>query len=352
MGRGPVAGRPTLQQVAERAGVSVATASRALAQRGRVASATQVAVNRAARALGYLTVPRNGAIGTGDELVQQRVGIVAVGLRGQFTGHVVEGVEAMAADTAGCVVTTTGGDPARERRRLRALLRDATIGGVVVIGGLEMSAADTHELVTIVDEYARSGKRLVFCGRSAVGDRKPERVVDYDNRGGARTAMTYLLGHGHRDILFVRGPEGYPASDARAAGYADACAAFGITPNEQRVRVVSRDRRGGYAATQAALADGTHFTAILGECDWIAVGALAALADAALDVPGDISVMGFDDMWLCEDLRVPLTTVHVPFREIGNAAADMVLAPDTPNRDLQRVAGTHLVVRASVAPLR
>lgn len=350
MGRRAVTGRPTLAQVAEQAGVSIATASRALARRGRVSPDTTDAVDRAARRLGYRVTDPEVAGGAAVAL-RRRVAVLVGGMHSELTEGVVEAVAALSGDAVGTVVAVTGGDADREFHLLGELLADPGICGVVVVGGAETTPATSPRLARILAGHARQGRRLVFCGRPPLDDRLPERVVDYDNRGGARVAVTHLLGNGHRDILFVRGPEGYHASDARAAGYRDALTSFGLGVDPRLVRVASRDRRGGQEAIRAALHDGPSFTAVFADCDWMAVGALAALADAGIDVPGTVSVMGFDDMRASEDLRVPLTTMHIPFGDIAATAAQMVLGPDVPNRELRRTLGAHLVIRKSVAPL-
>ncbi|MER5338461.1 LacI family DNA-binding transcriptional regulator [Micromonospora sp. NPDC002717] len=345
MGRARLAGKPTLREVADRAGVSIATASRAMTGRGQVSAATAVAVSRAAKQLGYAV----------DDVRarrrERRLAVIVGSLSGLFVDQIVEAVEAVnGAGTTGCVVATTGDDPVRELTQLRSLLEDPTVSAVVVAGGRWSSAGYVQDLAALVREYAVADKPLVFCGRPAVDAGSPGLVVNYDNVGGAAAAMSYLLSHGHRDVLFVRGPLGFSTSDARARGFEQACAEFGVEVNPALVRIGSRDRRTGVEAVRAALQDGPAFTAVFGECDLIALGALAALEDAGIAVPEQMSVIGFDDMLLSADLRVPLTTVHVPFGDVGYTAARMALQPDRANREGKLVAGTHLVIRKSVLP--
>lgn len=351
MGRVKVEGKVTLQLVAERAGVSVATASRALAGRGQVSPTTVAAVTRAATQLGYRTAPAP-APAPGDG---QRVAVVTAGLNAQFVDQILEGVnDAADGSIQGCVVATTQGDPTRELGILRDFLADPTVSGAIVTGGRWSHPETAEQLAALAGEFARAGKPLVFCGRPALPGGLPRFVVDYDNVGGARAAGAYLLSLGHRDILFVRGPLGFTTSDARADGVREAFAEFGMAWRDDLVKIGQRDRRTGYDGVTAALAAGAEFTAVLGECDLIAAGAMAALADRDIRVPDEVSVIGFDNMLLSQDLRVPLTTVEVPFREIGRSAARLALGPDQPNREDHQMAGTHLVVRDSVrhSPVR
>lgn len=346
MGRNRVASRPTLQQVADQAGVSIATASRALSGRGQVSPATQAEVFRTAKSLGY-------QFAEGRERRRiQRLAVVVAGSATQLTGELVDGIERVSGDSLpGCIVASTGGDPALELAHLRLLLDDPAIGAVILAGGRWTSDTYCAELADVLSAYEAVGKPLVFCGRPPL-DGLPAQSVDYDNVGGARAAATYLLGLGHRDILFVRGPEGFTTSDARTQGFLDGCEGFGVAVDPALIHVGERSRMTGYDAVRKALADGLQFTAVLGECDPIAAGAMAALQEAGHRIPEDFSVMGFDDIRLSADFRVPLTTVHVPFHDIGHTAARMALRPDDDtDRDPRMVAGTHLVVRASTGPV-
>lgn len=345
MGRVRVAGRPTLQQVADEAAVSIATASRALSGGGQVAPATVTAVRQAAARLGYVVdgparAPRRDT----------RVAVVVGTLAGAFIDPITETVAAVSGETVGCVVATTRDDPEREVAQLRLLLRDPGVSGVVVAGGRWTSAAQDRELAALVREYAALDKPLVFCGRPAIEPGVPEVAVDYDNSGGAAAAMAHLYSQGHTEVLFIRGPVGFSTSDARARGYEQARADLGLDLDPRLVRTGQRDRRTGVEAIRSALRDGVAFTAVFGECDLIAVGALAALGEAGIAVPEEVSVIGFDDISFAADLRVPLSTVHVPFREVGHTAARLAMAPDHANREAAMVAGTHLVVRGSVRP--
>ncbi|MGD7706594.1 LacI family DNA-binding transcriptional regulator [Microlunatus sp. Y2014] len=342
MGRNRRIDRPTLQDVADQAGVSIATASRALTGRGQVAPATLTRVRGVARTLGY-------ELTEGRELVRtERLALVVAGSATLLAGEIIDGVEHVTGD-AGCVVATTGGDPARELLHLRRMLDDPTISAVIVAGGRWTSDSYCAELTEVLVAYQSVGKSLVFCGRPQLAG-LPTRTVDYDNEGGARAAATYLLGQGHRDILFIRGAEGFTTSDARTSGFRKACADFGVIVEPALVHVGERSRQTGYNAVRQALAADLQFTAVMGECDPIAAGAMAALQEAGRRIPEDCSVIGFDDLRLSEDFRVPLTTVHVPFHDIGHTAAGLALRPAEPDRDPRMVAGTHLVVRESTAP--
>lgn len=329
--------RPTLTDVAERAGVSTATASRALTGRSRVASATAAAVKLAAQQLGYVdSSPRGGRVAV---------------LTGGYTSQLVEAITAAGQDddTPGTVVVTSGRELTRELGQLTSLLTDPGIAAVILAGGRWNTEPENSLLRDMVEAYRTAGKPLVFCGRPALGERCPELVVDYDNRGGGRAAAAFLAGQGHRRILVLRGPIGFTTSDERVAGFLDGCREFGV---EVATRVGYRGRDSGVAGVESALAEGVEFTAVFGESDQLAVGAMAVLRRVGRAVPDDVSVMGFDDMRFTEDLQVPLTTVRVPFVDVGRTALSLALDRAEKDRATHVVAGTHIVVRESTAPVR
>nr|WP_159087431.1 LacI family DNA-binding transcriptional regulator [Tessaracoccus timonensis] len=334
--------QPTLQQVAALSGVSLATASRALSGRGAVAATTASNVLAAARKLGYTFDDEGeGAI--------RRVAVVASQISSQFVTEVVQGIQDEAAEaTMGCVFVSTGGSPESEVEALRRLLLDAQLAGVVLTGGGRTGVVE-ESFRGVVEEYRKHRTPLVFCGRPAISDDLPEMVIDYDNLGGARAAASYLFSQGHRDILFLRGPKGFSSSDLRAQGFLAACEEFGIKPNPALVRFGERNKLSGLTLARAAMREGVRFTAVFGECDLLALGAMEAVRSEGLSVPRDVSIIGFDDMTFAEDFPIPLTTVHVPFRDLGRTAARMLLGGPEPNRAAHRLAGTHLVIRESVA---
>jgi len=329
--------RPTLIDVAARAGVSTATASRALSGRSRVASTTAAAVKLAAQQLGYVDS-------------SPRAGRVAV-LTGGYTSQLVEAVSSVTQgdeDAPGTVVVTSGRDLTHEIAQLSSLLTDPGISAVIIAGGRWDREPENTLLREMIGDYRTAGKPLVFCGRPALAPGCPELVVDYDNHGGGRAAAAFLAGQGHRQVLLLRGPLGFTTSDQRVAGFLEGCHEFGV---EVATQIGHRGRDSGVAGLEAALAAGTRFTAVFGESDQLAVGAMAVLAQIGRRVPEDVSVMGFDDMRFTEDLRVPLTTVRVPFVDVGRTALALALDQDQVDRATHVVAGTHIVVRQSTAPL-
>jgi DNA-binding LacI/PurR family transcriptional regulator len=173
--------------------------------------------------------------------------------------------------------------------------------------------------------------------------------IGVDQAAGSRLATEHLLALGHRRIQHLAGPERYLEAAARRTGFADAMARAGVTPGATLTGDWSA--ASGFAAA-ADLDPAT--TAVVAANDQMAIGLLAALADAGRTVPGDISVVGFDDVPEAAYVRPALTTVHQDFALVGRRAVEALLAQLAPAADgegapLETTIPPRLVVRASTA---
>jgi LacI family transcriptional regulator len=176
-----------------------------------------------------------------------------------------------------------------------------------VVAGGNLSELPGHPQV-----FETYRTKLVTVGRHGLAHPS----VRVDNVAATRSATVYLVGLGHRRIAFIGGPEGSSTAQDRLLGYRRAMAEADLTRCE---RGTDFDERGGYDATRSLL-DEMLPTAVLCANDRMAFGAYAALADAGLSVPGDVSVVGFDDVPMASFVRPTLTTVAVPTYELGQAA--------------------------------
>jgi LacI family transcriptional regulator len=182
--------------------------------------------------------------------------------------------------------------------------------------------------------------------------------------GGTRAAGEYILSLGHRDVLVLGveppaadlgGPDPDGVTGRRLRGYREAFAAVGARIDDDRVMVGPASIDGGIAILNSAWEDGLRPTAILAMSDAMAIGAMRALRDLRLDIPGDVSVVGFDDIDLAPHVDPPLTTVHQPIRRKGEEAVRLLLSV-VERRDLakpeHRRLETRLIVRDSTGPVR
>lgn len=340
----------TIRDVAAEAGVSVATVSRALAGNYPVSAATRARVMAAVDSLHYAMNVHAKAL---SGRVAGPIALVIKDITGPSLAHVAAGVEQQAAARGRLsLVCATHDDPDRESDLVQ-LMREQHAGAVVLVGGAVQD--DTYH--QRMAQYARAldavGSRLVLVGRPPLRDGSPVTVVEYDNRGGAFQATDHLLTAGHRRILFLGGIPHLSTAEERKDGYLHALRAHGV-PHDSELDIPGPYTRvSGYKRTREALATGLDFTAIFTGTDMVATGALAALREAGLDVPGDISLVGFDDVPFAADLTPALTTIRVPYEDLGRAAVRLAL--DREERlaaDDHVVLSTQLMIRQSVRTLQ
>ena len=291
------------------------------------------------------------------------VAILLDHLTSPFHNRVASGVEQEAAEQGRmCLISTTGGDPARELALIE-MLRARNTEAVVLIGGV----FDTPEYRSRIGRVARlldaSGSRLVLAGRPAPTPGLPVSIVEYDNEGGAYAAISYLLSMGHTRIAYLgpipRSPPSPPGSTATDVpwthGIAKDPALLFTTP----AGVESRNL--GYGAMRTLLDQGVEsgsprlpFTALFCYDDLVAAGAMAALRERGVSVPEDVSVVGYNDEPTALDVVPALTTVHISHIDLGRAALRLVLNhgnPQTVTLGDHISIATYLVIRDTVRRL-
>ncbi|WP_347877209.1 LacI family DNA-binding transcriptional regulator [Streptomyces sp. 8K308] len=333
--------------MAARAGVSVATVSRILSGTYPNAPATRGRVMRAVRELDYVANPHaRGLAGVRPK----SVAIVVNSVTSPHYAHVAQGVQEQAA-AAGrlCIVGTTGGDPERELDMVH-LMREEHVEAVILVGNVVADDAYRQRMTNYARALALVGSRLVLCGRPPMGPEIPAVVVEYDNTAGAHAATSHLLSAGHRRVLFLGRRPGYTTQESRIAGYREALAAHRV-PHDPGLEVDgTMERHEGHRMMRERLDAGPRdFTAVFAVNDLIAAGAREALRERGLCIPGDVSMVGFDDLPPAAD--IDLTTVHVPHRELGHTAVRLALGGDPPDTPRHVVLGTHIIVRDSVRPV-
>jgi LacI family transcriptional regulator len=343
--------RATVQEVAEAAGVSTATVSRVLNGNYPVATETRRKVEQAVRSLGYVVNAHARAL-AGSRT--RTVGIIVQDIIDPFYTFIAHGVQRQAAEDGKlCLLCSTYGVVGGELDLIDAL-HEQRADAVILVGGGVDDPAYRRKLADRARALGREGAWLVLCGRPPLEAGVPAGVVDYDNTGGAHAITDYLLGLGHRRILYVGGPEQLSAHQARVAGFRRAHASRGLEVDERLIQPGTFSRRFGYERVAQLLRDGSagEFTAVFGANDGVAVGVMQALREAGLRVPQDVSVVGYDDIPLAAEVTPALTTVHLPLEQMGREAVRLAVAlrgeSDGPT-DTRHV-GTHVVIRDSTAP--
>ncbi len=326
----------TIHDIARECGVNVSTVSRALNGSYGVNDETRQKVLDVARRLNYVPNRVARGLATGRS---QSLALLISDIRNPFFAEVARGAED-AAFAAGYDLILGNADLDRERqmRYLRSLVAKRVDGLIInSVSGLEESE---------VDELLDYGIPIVLLNRS--DNVQSISTVSGDNFEGGYLAGQYLIGLGHRNIAHLSGPKQHGNLTERAKGFLKAVHQAGDT-----VRAVvlhgDQNQLGGYLLTRKLLASQPAVTAISTANDAMAFGVIRALLEHGKKIPADISLVGFDNLELAAILQPPLTTVHQPKYEMGEAAVQILLRqiarPESGPE--HRVLGVQLVERES-----
>ncbi|WP_217710539.1 LacI family DNA-binding transcriptional regulator [Streptomyces sp. NA04227] len=344
--------RATVTDVARVAGVSTATVSRVMNGSSPVAAATRERVQAAMAELGFVVNAHARALAG---VSNRTVGIVVNDVVSPFYAYIAHGVEREAArGDRLCLVCCTQGDPQRELAFID-LLHERRADAVILVGGSTDDRDYRDELRRRAQRLSLDGTRLVLCGRPGVGDDAPTVGVEYDNEGGSFAITDHLLTQGHERILYLGGPPGLSTTVDRLAGHRRALTLRGVAADPELVQLGAFSRAFGYRRMTELLRERLRFTAVFAGNDIVAAGAAEALEEAGVRVPDEVSLVGFDDVPVAQEMRPRLTTVHVPLEEMGRQSVRMAVG-DADDEDWRAAPsglvrlGTHIVVRDSVAP--
>jgi LacI family transcriptional regulator len=302
----------SLADVAARAGVSITTASRVLSgSRHPVAEATRAKVLAAASELDF--EPNLLARG----LVMQRthiVGVLVHDLRDEFYARILRGIEDVAfANDFSIVVCETDRDPDKEIayvRRLRSQRADA----VIYAGSSAADAEKQDELVEQIRRLEGSGAVLLMLAPHAT----LEPDVSYSTREGFGLLVDHLADLGHTEFAYVGAPVALNSTKVARHALAEALFRHGIEFRAERMIPGDGTRAAGEEAAKQLVEQGLPVTAVLAATDHAAAGLLEGFAALGVDVPAEVSVVGFGDLTLAHDRS--LTTVRVPLTEVGDTA--------------------------------
>jgi LacI family transcriptional regulator len=338
--------RPTrLTEIADRASVSLATASRALNGSDRaVSERLRRRVLTAAAELGYAANPHAQAMARGASNV---VGLVVQDLADPYFSAIADGVMRQC-ERRGLVtvLASTRRDPGREIECVVAL-RAQQAQAIIIVGSRTNDRELTARVAKELAGYVESGGRAACVSQYRLGTN----TVLVQNRSGARDLARELAQLGHRRFAVLAGPTALLTARDRHAGFVDGLARAGVPANEVRVVHGPFSRDGGYVAAQQLIAGGLDVTCVFACNDVMAVGAIAAFRDSGLRVPQDVSVAGFDDLTPLRDFVPQLTSVHLDLEDLGERVAALALDRNPEDRpQLVRVRG-RVVLRGSTRGL-
>lgn len=332
--------RPTMKDVAEQAQVSVSTVSYVLNNRGQVSEARRARVLNAVRALDY--IPNESARSLKRQSAST-IGLVVPDLVNEFFSRLARGVVRAAAMHDMLVVLCSAENSEEAEFGNSRLLRSRRVDGVIYESGFHESPRSLLELQSLGP--------VVLVDERIPGLDLPAVVAD--GRRGAREVATHIVELGHRRVACIAGPETHWTSEQRLSGYREGLAMGGIDPDDMSVLTGDYEMKSGYELARAFLdvPKPQRPTAMLCANDLMAIGALEYCRESAINVPGDISIVGFDDIPTVQLLTPRLTTVRQPAYEMGMRAAELLISMVRGrNRpDLLEPYPVELVVRESTA---
>lgn len=333
----------TLSDVARRAGVSPATASRVI--NGSSKPVTDQLRERVLRAVAELKYVPNAHAQLLARSHRTAVGVIVHDVSDPYFSEVTRGLQRVASDQGRLLmICNSYRDPDRELEYVE-LLRGHQVAAIIMAGSGYHDPTFTALLNDKLAAYEATGGRVAVIGRHEhSGD-----AVMPDNRGGGRLVGEELGALGHREIGVVAGPKVLTTTTDRLAGLREALRATGRVLPENRIRYAGFDRDSGAEAAAALVDAEPGLTALVALNDSMAIGALGMLRDRGIDVPGQISVIGFDDMPIARDVTPPLTTVRLPLVEMGARAMALALDAGASAGRVEPLA-VSLVRRHSTAP--
>jgi DNA-binding LacI/PurR family transcriptional regulator len=332
--------RPTIKDVAARAGVSRQTVSRVINDKPEVLPETRARVLAVIEELGYRPSATARSMVAGHT---HTLGCITPNLTDFTFASMIESAQAEARHQGYFFLTGSAPTESDVEPLLEELLRRG-VDGLLVIN--PYADARYRRILPLVEK----GMAVVYLGNSARGEAVS--AVRCNERECGQRATDYLLGLGHTAIATIIGPSNEECTPDRLEGYRQALEQAGLGSDPALVVAGDWSATSGYQATQQLMGAGQEFSAIFAQNDRMAVGAIHALREAGRRVPDDVSVIGVDDIPLASYFDPPLTTLASPFKSQGRQAARLLIETiQNPGRaPEQTLIQPRLIERASCAP--
>ncbi|WP_250470039.1 LacI family DNA-binding transcriptional regulator [Caballeronia sp. GAFFF2] len=332
--------RPTILDVAAACGVSPATVSNVLANKPYVKEQTRLLVQQKVAELGYRVSRAAQSLRTGRS---GSVGLIIGDISNPYVAEIVRGVEEVLWAKRNNLILCNTEFYADRKMAYAGSLLDQHVEGLILVS--QTFSEDEARLLGLADVPVVTVNRPCEVLRAD--------QVGVDGAGGIRAAVQYLAQLGHQRIAFVKGAASSPSANDRYAAYRKAVRAHGLVSDAALVVQGDYTMESGSIAARELWTREAAPTAIVAANDLMAIGALGALKEMSIDVPRDVSVIGFDDIFLSNHPLVRLTTVHYSKRDIGlNAARLLMRRIEGERSDGPRTVtlDTSLIVRGTTAP--
>ena len=330
--------QPTINDVARIAGVSKKTVSRVINRSPLLNKDTRERVESVIARLGYVPNPQARALAMGRNFL---IGLLHDNPNAQMVLNFQEGVLEAIRDTEfALVVRPVDRHSPRMLDHVRAFLEQQRLFGVLILPPI----SENDELAALCREL---GCGYVRMGSAQLDDEA--HLVESNDRQAVGNAIDYLVEMGHRRIALIAGPDGFRSAQERRVGFREAMARHGLECGPELIAQGNYTFETGRAAAERLLEASPRPTAIFCSNDEMAAGALHAARQREIDVPRDLSLVGFDDTAIAAHIWPPMTTVRWPILSMGRAAALKLIDPGEADKQPSRFL-SDLVRRASVAP--
>ncbi|MBT9332750.1 LacI family DNA-binding transcriptional regulator [Paracidobacterium acidisoli] len=340
--RQPVAGRKRLdiRDVAHHARVSIATVSRTINRVPTVDQELAKRVWKAIEELNYFPNTQARALVSGRSHL---MGLLISEITNPFFPELIQGFEEIAVKNGyEILIGSTSYDLERMDTCIRRMLERNVDGVAVMTFGIEEP---------LLEEFASRNIPMVFVDSGPPSPLVSALVVNY--RHGIREGVQHLAALGHRHLGFISGPLQQRSCQLRKAAFLDCCAEIGLKPLDAWLVEGDHTLEGGMRAMERLLAAKEHPTAVMCSNDMTAIGALRVLSHKGMNVPEDLSIIGFDDIHLAEFVHPPLTTVRMSRTDLARAAFEALRShiekPDQPALPSRYPVTTRLTVRQSTS---
>jgi DNA-binding LacI/PurR family transcriptional regulator len=329
--------------VAQRAKVSKATVSRVMNGTANVSPETAERVRRAVEELNFYPDINAQTLGSGRSGLY---GLIISDITNPYFPELVKAFEDIAVEHGQDVlISNTDYDPVRMERCVVRMLQRQVDGVAIMTSEMEESLIQSfsaRQIPTVFMDTTTSVANAV--------------VVNVDYAAGVREALQHLFSLGHKKIAFISGPLKLSSARVRRDAFVKGLREHGIELDERMVEEGDHRTDGGHEAMKRMLHRGLKPTAVFASNDLTAIGAMGALHEAGYDIPGDISVIGFDDIQISAYTSPALTTLHVPRRELAATAFRSLFRHREeplrkPARNRENVITPKLVVRGSTGPV-
>ena len=304
----------SIKDIADAAGVSHSTVSRALSDSPLVKAETKTRIQHLAREMGYSPDARARSLVMGQT---RTVGVVVTTITDPFAAEVVQGIESTAHDQGyNVLLCSSNAEPEREIAAVE-MLRSRRVDGVIV--------TSSRVGALYLDHLERFGVPIVLINNHSEDSGRYTYSVSVDNQHGGHRATAHLIQMGHRRIAYISRPSDFKSNQERQAGYCQALAEADIPCDPTLVVPGTGRTGGGERALPTLMGLDEPPTAVFCYNDMTAIGLLRAARETGLTIPEDLAVVGFDDILLASYVSPSLTTIAQSKAEMGQLAMHMAL---------------------------